>query len=93
MPKPFIFSVSWKSVGWKAVHFFGSLLAMAVWFLAGSVFHRSLLLFTRLDHTWVNIIAAIGGFAIMTACLIIVAYGRQIIAARRATKRKSNFPA
>jgi hypothetical protein len=87
MPKSFPLSINWKTIGWKTLHFFGSLAAMAVWLIAGSIFHRSLLLFTRLDHTWINVIAAILGFAIMTACLIIVAYSSRIISERRVKKR------
>jgi hypothetical protein len=57
----------------------GSLTAMTVWVLAGSIFHQSLHLFTRLNATFVNIFSALGGFLIMTACIVVLAYILRII--------------
>lgn len=69
-----------KRILYFVLKIMGVFSAMVIWFLAGSVFHRSFALFTRWPETIVNIAAVTGGFLIMTASTIIVGY---IIGERR----------
>lgn len=76
----------------KISSFFGKivlcLLSMVIWVSSGSIFHRTLDLFTPLNATMVNVYATILGFIIMTASLIIVGYTSQIIEARKTMRAK-----